>query len=149
MLTLTYRYLSPSIIQPDDINAVGRLMLQLTGSSRPVSQRLLENVYRGSTLLVARDSNERIVAMATLSVSSPALTGVVGSIKDVAVDESLRGQGVEQRLVEHLVLRARQMRLDWLEGVCQSSSVPMNEVYEEEIGFERKEASSWILEFHY
>lgn len=92
------------------VDALARLMPQLTARSRPPDHSQLELLLRSgsSTLLVARLSNAQgpIVGVACLGVYR-VLTGLRAVIEDVVVDESARGKGIGEALVRRLLELAR------------------------------------------
>lgn len=92
------------------VAALARLVPQLTSKSHPPDRDQLESLLRSgsSTLLIARspDSHGPIVGVACLGVYR-VLTGLRAVIEDVVVDESLRGKGIGETLVQRLLEIAR------------------------------------------
>jgi ribosomal protein S18 acetylase RimI-like enzyme len=92
------------------VATLARLVPQLTSKSRPPDRGQLESLLHSgsSTLLVARasDANGPIIGVACLGVYR-VLTGMRAVIEDVVVDESARGKGVGEALVQRLLELAR------------------------------------------
>jgi ribosomal protein S18 acetylase RimI-like enzyme len=90
--------------------ALARLLPQLTSKSRPPDRDQLESLMHSgsSTLLIARtpDANGPIIGLACLGVYR-VLTGLKAVIEDVVVDESARGKGIGEALVQRLLDLAR------------------------------------------
>jgi len=94
-------------ITGEDLDAVNRLLPQLSRSASPLDAGTLERVATrdGNTLLAARSAG-KIVGMLTL-VTFPIPTGTRAWIEDVVVDESARGQGAGEALTREAIRRAR------------------------------------------
>jgi ribosomal protein S18 acetylase RimI-like enzyme len=92
--------------QADDelVDAFARLLPQLSSSTQPPGPaELMELVAsRGTTLLVARGDNGRIVGALTL-VAYRIPSGLNARIEDVVVDEAARGQGIGEALTREAV----------------------------------------------
>jgi ribosomal protein S18 acetylase RimI-like enzyme len=90
------------------VEAVGRLIPQLSSSSPPPSEEALARIVAdpGATLFVARDAG-RVVGMLTL-ITFEIPTAVRAWIEDVVVDEAARGQGIAAALVQAALGRAQE-----------------------------------------
>jgi ribosomal protein S18 acetylase RimI-like enzyme len=86
------------------VEAFARLLPQLSSSKQPPgTAELMELVAsRGTTLLVARGDNGRIVGVLTL-VAYRIPSGLNARIEDVVVDEAARGQGIGEALTREAV----------------------------------------------
>jgi ribosomal protein S18 acetylase RimI-like enzyme len=82
------------------VEAVARLMPQLSGGAEPVDADGLTRIARlvTNTVLLARVEGS-IVGTLTLALT-PLLTGLRAHIEDVVVDEAARGHGVGMALVD-------------------------------------------------
>jgi ribosomal protein S18 acetylase RimI-like enzyme len=91
------------------IEAVQRLLPQLSKSARPPSAQDIETIVHrdATTMFVAKADDGSIVGMLTLAVFQ-APTGIRGWIEDVVVDEVVRGQGAGEALVAAALEHARQ-----------------------------------------
>ena len=89
------------------VDAFATLIPQLSSSSPPTSRADLEAIVgsEADTLFVARDGDGRVVGTLTLAVF-PIPTGVRAWIEDVVVDDSARGSGVGDALVDAAVAKA-------------------------------------------
>src|SRR5688572_29719824 len=85
------------------------LVPQLTNYNPPPSLNDLAALVRqpSSALWVARNEHAQIVGALTLTVYRVP-TGVRSVIEDVIVDQSVRGQGLGQALIEHAIELARE-----------------------------------------
>ena len=90
------------------IDAVQRLLPQLSKSARPPSAQDIETIvhHDATTMFVAKADDGSIVGMLTLAVFQ-APTGIRGWIEDVVVDEVVRGQGAGEALVAAALEHAR------------------------------------------
>lgn len=96
-----------TLVTPDVVAALGRLIPQLSSSApAPTQDELTEIASSPATvLLVARDGQDAIVGSLTLVVFR-APTGPRAWIEDVVVDTSIRGQGIGAALVLEALDRA-------------------------------------------
>jgi len=95
---------------PELLGAMRQLFPQLTTAATCPDMGQLEALVRGepTNLLVVREPDEtgKIVAMGCLVVYQVP-TGIHGVIEDVVVDQSFRGRGIGQALVQGLLDLAR------------------------------------------
>jgi ribosomal protein S18 acetylase RimI-like enzyme len=84
---------------PEILEAVGRLVRQLSASAPTPGAAQLDALLAADAtrLLIARDTDRRIVGMLTLALF-PIPTGVRAWIEDVVVDRDARGRGIGERL---------------------------------------------------
>src|SRR5688572_9033678 len=89
--------------------AFQRLIPQLTNNNPPPSLDDLAAVVRdtASTLMVARGDGDHIVGALTLAVYRVP-SGVRAMIEDVIVDQSARGQGIGEILMEQAIQLAKE-----------------------------------------
>jgi ribosomal protein S18 acetylase RimI-like enzyme len=94
-------------VTPELVEAFDRLVPQLSSSSPPPGHDQLVEIVTSaaSILLVARDRSGAIIGSLTLAVFRVP-TGRLAWIEDVVVDESARGAGAGEALVEAAVARA-------------------------------------------
>jgi ribosomal protein S18 acetylase RimI-like enzyme len=125
--------------------AVDRLLPQLSSSSPVPTESELRTVVESdaASLLVARDGDD-IVGMLTLIVfRSP--TGVRGRVEDVVVDESARGRGVGEALVNEALRRARDRGARTVDLTSAPTRKGANRLYEK-TGFRRRETNVYRAE---
>ena len=121
------------------LDAVSRLVPQLS-SSAPPSAGELEEIIRSqaTSLLVARDGDV-IVGTLTLAVFRIP-TGVRAWIEDVVVDESTRGRGVGEALTHEAVELARAAGARSVELTSRPTREAANRLYRR-LGFEPRETN--------
>jgi ribosomal protein S18 acetylase RimI-like enzyme len=88
---------------------------------------------RNAMMLVAKDG-EQIVGMASLYVIQK-VGKRVGSIEDVIVDSRYRGQGLGKKLLEALIVSARERKLDEVFLTSNPDREAANSLYTK-LGFE-------------
>lgn len=95
-------------VDAEVVEAIGRLVLQLSRSARPPTAYELEKIANSdaTALLIARGGTGRIVGSLSLVVFRIP-TGVRAWIEDVVVDESGRGAGVGAALVRAAIRLAK------------------------------------------
>lgn len=121
-------------VTDEDLNAINRLLPQLSKSASPLNAVTLQQVatWNGTSLLVARAAGE-IVGMLTL-VTFPLPTGLRAWIEDVVVDESARGQGVGAALNREAIRLARAAGARTVDLTSRPSRETANRLYER-LGF--------------
>jgi ribosomal protein S18 acetylase RimI-like enzyme len=112
------------------VEAFARLIPQLSSSSAPISRIELTEITssEADTLFMARDSQGRIVGSLTLAVFRIP-TGVRAWIEDVVVDDSARGAGVGEALVDAAVERARSLGAKTVDLTSRPSREAANRLY--------------------
>lgn len=75
-----------------------------------VAERLVNTCKSGSLYFVVYSVRELIVGMATL-VHVYKTTGFEGHIEDVVIDENYRSLGLGNDLTQHLIARARELKM--------------------------------------
>jgi ribosomal protein S18 acetylase RimI-like enzyme len=122
------------------VEAVGRLLPQLSGSAAPLGRDELTRIagHQAITLFVARRGGV-IVGMLTL-VSFPLPSGQRARIEDVVVDRDARGQGVGTALTMAAVGLARRQGARSVDLTSRASRVAANRLYQQ-LGFERRDSN--------
>lgn len=118
---------------------LGQLSTTAVFDSGRVSSML---AHEATDLLVVRDQG-RIVGMATL-VTFPLPTGIRGIVEDVAVDDSMRGQGIARLLLQRMTALAGERGLRTLDLTSRPSREAALRLYES-VGFVRRETN--VLRF--
>jgi ribosomal protein S18 acetylase RimI-like enzyme len=126
-------------------DALARLLPQLTPSTRPPAvAELMELVAtRGTTLLVARSDEGRIVGALTL-VTYRAPSGLNARIEDVVVDADARGQGIGEQLTREAVRRAELAGARHVELTSRASRAAAHRLYRR-LGFEPHDTTVFRL----
>lgn len=123
------------------IEAFERLIPQLTQRQSPTRDDLAALIDSASVVLIARHPDQAgpVVGSGTLVVfRSPA--GVHAHIEDVVVDQSARGLGIGEALVNQLLGIAAEMGLEGVSLTCNPSREPANKLYEK-MGFKKWETN--------
>jgi ribosomal protein S18 acetylase RimI-like enzyme len=125
------------------VSAFGRLLPQLSSSAPPLTFESLAQILAapGNAVFVARDPDAegRIVGSLTL-VMFRIPTALRAWIEDVVVDESARGRGVGEALVQAAVALARERGAKTIDLTSRSSRKAAHRLYEKS-GFHIRETS--------
>ncbi len=125
------------------VEAVGRLMPQLSRTARVVRERLERVAADGRSRLLAAFCDGRAVGMLTV-VWYDAPAGTRGWIEDVVVDEAYRRKGIGRALVRRAVEVARDAGIDTLTLTSRPSRTAARALYGSE-GFEPCETGVYRL----
>lgn len=125
--------------------AFQRLVPQLTNNNPPPSFDDLTAIVRdsASTLMIARDHENHIVGALTLAVYRVP-SGVRAMIEDVIVDESARGQGVGEALMQRAIGLAKEKGV----GTIALTSSPFREAANKlyvKMGFKKRETNAYQM----
>lgn len=136
-----------SVASAMDIEALGRLLGQLTGTpDAEVCRMDIEAVMSNPavSMFVGREEDGGIVACGCLGVIDT-LSGRKGHIEDVVVDSGCRGKGYGRIMVEYLIEAARTMGPMELFLTSRPSRTAANALYQS-LGFVRKETNCYRME---
>lgn len=125
------------------VEALARLIPQLTESRRPPTWDELQELAQTQTLLVARGADGRVTGTLSLVVYRIP-TGLRARIEDVVVDEAFRGQGIGDALTAEAVRLAREAGADSVELTSHPSREAANRLYRR-LGFEQRETNVYRL----
>ena len=130
-------------------SAFQRLIPQLTTNNPPPSREALAALIGSETsyLMIARypDKQAPILGAAHLTVY-PVPTGIRAIIEDVIVDESARGHGIGQELVQRLLDIARERGAKGVSLTSNSKREAANRLYQR-MGFVRRETNAYYYKF--
>lgn len=128
-------------VTPELLAAFERLIPQLTQSPCPTPDELQKLIDSPSILILARSPgvDGEIVGAGTLGVFRTP-SGVHAHVEDIIVDEKLRGQGIGEALVNHLLQLARGMGLKGVSLTCNPRRVAANALYLK-LGFKKWETN--------
>jgi ribosomal protein S18 acetylase RimI-like enzyme len=128
---------------PELVEAFGKLIPQLSGSAPPLTLAAVADIIAApaTTLLIARDplGERRIVGTLTLVIFRIP-TAIRAWIEDVVVDESARGRGVGEALVQAAVKLAAERGAKTLDLTSRTSRKAAHRLYEKS-GFHVRETS--------
>ncbi len=127
------------------LEALHRLITQLSSSSAPVSEAELHDIVTSdsSVLFIARLDN-RIVGSLTLATFRIP-TGIRAWIEDVVVDESARGHGVGEALNRAALDEAKRRGAKTVDLTSRPSREAANRLYRR-IGFAARETNVYRYE---
>jgi ribosomal protein S18 acetylase RimI-like enzyme len=126
------------------VDAVARLIPQLSSSTPPPGRIELEVIVAGpSTMLLLARSERLIVGMLTLAVFRIP-TGIRAWIEDVVVDAEARGRGVGEALTREAVRVAGTHGARTVDLTSRPSREAANRLYQR-LGFERRDTNVYRL----
>ncbi len=124
------------------LEAIHRLLPQLTEARTPPTLEELQETVAGQTLLVARADDGSIIGTLTL-IMYRVSSGLKGRIEDVIVDGSARGQGIGDALVREGMARANEAKVLMLELTSMPYRESANRLYKR-LGFVRKPTNVYV-----
>jgi ribosomal protein S18 acetylase RimI-like enzyme len=130
-------------ITPELLSAFERLIPQLTKAPIPTRDELQALIDSPSRLIVIRSPGQSgpIVGSACLGVFRTP-SGLHAHIEDVIVDESMRGQGLGEALVNALLDIAREMGFQGVSLTCNPRRAAANELYKK-MGFKEWKTNTY------
>lgn len=141
---ISYAWVTPNLLSNrNHLHDINKLLKQLTESARPLDPMTAQVIAQCSLWRVAIEDNSSIKGMATMTISHIP-TGKVGHLDDVVVDASLRGQGVGEELIKHLLERAKEQRVHRVELTCKPLRAAANRLYQR-LGFQQRETNCYTL----
>lgn len=134
-----------SAVTPEVIDALARLVPQLSSSSPPPGAAELDDIVSSaaSVLFVAREAAGTVVGSLTLALFRVP-TGLRAWIEDVVVDESARGAGAGEALVVAAVNRAQAQGAKSVDLTSRPSREAANRLYQR-LGFEVRTTNVYRL----
>lgn len=128
------------------VAAFARLVPQLSRSASVPTREDLEEIVSSSTgtILVARNDEGAIIGSLTL-VLFRTPTGARAWIEDVVVDQSARGQGAGEALVEEAIRLAAESGVRTVDLTSRPSREAANALYEK-VGFRARETKVYRYE---
>jgi ribosomal protein S18 acetylase RimI-like enzyme len=125
------------------LEAIHRLLPQLTEARTPPTLEQLAETVAGQTLLVARDDEDGSIVGTLTLVMYRVSSGLKGRLEDVIVDSGARGQGVGEALVREGMARANEARVLMLELTSLPYRESANRLYKR-LGFVRKPTNVYV-----
>lgn len=128
-------------VTPELLDAMNRLIPQLSSSAQPLEKDSLERVVHSEAahLLVAYDEDGEIVGSMTLIVFAIP-TGIRAWVEDVVVDENARGKGVGAALNNQALDIARDAGAKTVDLTSRPSREAANRLYQR-LGFVPRETN--------
>ena len=128
---------------PELLEAIHRLLPQLTEARTPPTLGELAETVAGQTLLVARNDEDGAIIGTLTLIMYRVSSGLKGRIEDVIVDSSARGQGVGDALVREGMARANEAKVLMLELTSMPYRESANRLYKR-LGFVRKPTNVYV-----
>jgi ribosomal protein S18 acetylase RimI-like enzyme len=125
------------------LEAVQRLLPQLTEARTPPTLEQLAETVANQTVLVARDDEDGAIVGTATFVLYRVSSGLKGRLEDVIVDSSARGQGVGEALTREVMARANDARVLMLELTSMPYRGTANRLYKR-LGFVRKPTNVYV-----
>lgn len=149
VMTYVIDFLIFGTTTPEEITKINDLLQQLKKGIAYMPQDRLEEVLgEGSVVVVARNSEGKIIGMATLIFYSKLAKGLVGVIEDVVVDAAYHRQGIGTKLMERLLSTAKQNKLGSVRLTSDNSRQAAHKVYEK-LGFKKVDTNFFGIVFDY
>jgi ribosomal protein S18 acetylase RimI-like enzyme len=128
-------------VSDDLVAAFAGLIPQLSSSSpAPTAAELAEIVASPATaLFLARDESGTVVGSLTLAMFRVP-TGVLSWIEDVVVDQSARGAGAGEKLVDAALRRAKEAGAKSVDLTSRPSREAANRLYQR-VGFDTRQTN--------
>ncbi|WP_458246517.1 GNAT family N-acetyltransferase [Streptomyces sp. MAI_2237] len=119
------------------VEALGRLLPQLSRSARPLDAQALARVLAcdTNTVLVARADHGIVGTLTLTTVALP--SGLRARVEDVIVDEAARGHGIAGLLMEQALRLAREAGARTVDLTSRPDREAANRLYER-LGFQRR-----------
>ncbi|HEY7536533.1 MAG TPA: GNAT family N-acetyltransferase [Gaiellaceae bacterium] len=127
---------------PELLEVVRRLLPQLSEARTPPTLEQLQATVENQTMLVARDHGGEILGTLTFVLYRVA-SGLKGRLEDVIVDESARGRGVGEALVQEGMRRANEAGVLMLELTSMPYREAANRLYKR-LGFVRRPTNVYV-----
>jgi ribosomal protein S18 acetylase RimI-like enzyme len=124
------------------VEAIRRLLPQLTEARTPPTLEQLREVVSSQTVLVARDDEGAVLGTLTF-VCYRVSSGLKGRLEDVIVDEAARGRGVGEALVQEGMRRASAAGVLMLELTSMPYREAANRLYRR-LGFVRRPTNVYV-----
>ncbi len=125
-----------------DLRDINRLLSGLNPSPKKVNAKILKEVLEDGEVLVVREREKgRIVGIGALFVHRT-LTAKIGRIEDVVVDKGVQHRGIGGQLIEGLILKAKELGVEYLELNCAPKCVSAARLYKKH-GFKPMPTNSY------
>ena len=128
------------VVTPEIVEAIARLLPQLSRSAPPPTAEQLEDIATSpaSHLLLARVDDEIVGALTLVVFRIP--TGMRAWIEDVVVDEAARGQGIGEALNREALRLAKERGAITVDLTSRPSREAANRMYQR-LGFNQRETN--------
>ncbi|MFZ2188168.1 MAG: GNAT family N-acetyltransferase [Candidatus Moraniibacteriota bacterium] len=115
-------------VRPDDEKQIIALLKEMT--DKPINFQI-ENVIEDKNChaIVLENENEEVIGFGALVVHLVPAFGYVGSIEDVVVGETFRGQGLGGKLMDELIRVAKDQKVIHINLTSRPERVASHKLY--------------------
>ena len=128
---------------PELLEALNRILPQLSSSAPPMTLGELDEICRNETLFVARHRGNVVGSLTLVMFRIP--TGMRAWIEDVVVDEAARGLGIGEKLNVAAILTTKDAGCRTLDLTSRPSRVAANKLYQK-LGFKERSTNLYRYE---
>jgi ribosomal protein S18 acetylase RimI-like enzyme len=130
----------------DTVQELHGLMQQLRPDSKlSIKEGDIETLVKNeSAILIVAKDDDKIVGLGSLYII-PKIGKRVGHVEDVVVDEAYRGKGLGEKIVQTIIVAAKEHKLHSLSLTSRPERIAGNKLYQK-VGFQRKETNVYRLE---
>lgn len=140
------RFIEIEDLKPDYLEAINRLIAQLSTSSHTFTEAELNSLIASpQSHLYALEYDEKIIGMVTLCIYQ-CPTGRKVWIEDVVVDQNHRGKGYGKLMVRKAMEECQNRGNVTLMLTSRPSRIVANQLYQS-LGFEKRETNVYKMNF--
>jgi ribosomal protein S18 acetylase RimI-like enzyme len=140
------RFIEIEDLKPDYLEAINRLIAQLSTSSHTFTEAELNSLIASpQSHLYALEYDENIIGMVTLCIYQ-CPTGRKAWIEDVVVDQNHRGKGYGKLMVRKAMEECQNRGNVTLMLTSRPSRIVANQLYQS-LGFEKRETNVYKMKF--
>ena len=140
------RFIEIEDLKPDYLEAINRLIAQLSTSSHTFTEAELNSLIASpQSHLYALEYDEKIIGMVTLCIYQ-CPTGRKAWIEDVVVDQNHRGKGYGKLMVRKAMEECQNRGNVTLMLTSRPSRIVANQLYQS-LGFEKRETNVYKMKF--
>lgn len=140
------RFIEIEDLKPDYLEAINRLVAQLSTSSHTFTEAELNSLIASpQSHLYALEYDEKIIGMVTLCIYQ-CPTGRKAWIEDVVVDQNHRGKGYGKLMVRKAMEECQNRGNVTLMLTSRPSRIVANQLYQS-LGFEKRETNVYKMKF--
>lgn len=142
---INYKFWSDYKHSISDIKSINFLLTLLSSTPVTITAKKLDELSPNSKLLLAINSDNKIVGMATLAIIIIP-TGKSGRLEDVVVDNNFRGQGIGTALIEKIIIESKKLHLKKLDLISKPQRIEANKLYLK-LNFSKIETNVYRMKF--
>ncbi len=126
------------------VNSINKLLAVLSSNVRPVDISILRDLVASPLLeIFIVEVDGKIIGMASLYYIRT-LGKNAAYVEDVVVHPDFQGQGLGKKIMNHLIKRAKERKVDFLELTSSPKRVAANKLYKK-LGFELRETNVYRM----